>query len=350
MSKPNQEPALIPVSQQPLNAETPLRVLEAAITPAELVYVRNHFEIPDTSAEPWRLEIGGAVREPLALRLSDLQALPSKTVEATLECAGNGRNRLRPEPPGTPWGFGAVSLVRFTGVPLANVLEMAAPREAACEAAFFGADRGPVAPERVERFARSLPLETARHPDTLLAWEMNGKPLTPEHGFPLRLFVPDWYGVASVKWLEEIRLVTEPLEAFYQSERYIYLDESGTPQGQPVRRMRVRALTLTPADRSRRRIGAMEIAGIAWSGHGLIQAVAVSVDGGETWVEAELFPAESPYGAARWRLSWTPPRAGDYTLLAKATDAQGNSQPLEPRWNSLGYGNNSVQPVRVSIE
>jgi DMSO/TMAO reductase YedYZ molybdopterin-dependent catalytic subunit len=200
----------------------------------------------------------------------------------------------------------------------------------------------------VESFTRSLPLEIALEADTLLVREMNGAPLTADHGFPLRLVVPGWYGVASVKWLTRITVLRRPLKAFYQTERYVYEGERGTPNGAPVTRMRVRSLVARPAEGAELAGGPVEIAGSAWSGDAPIREVAVSTDGGATWRLADL-KSESPHGVTRWRLRWDPPGPGEHVIVSRASDAAGRVQPLEPVWNAHGYGNNVVQRVRVTV-
>jgi DMSO/TMAO reductase YedYZ molybdopterin-dependent catalytic subunit len=335
----------VPVQDRPFNAETPLEALLEPLTPAELVYVRNHFDVPEADAERWRLRVGGTVEHPRELSLEELQALPRHDVTLTLECAGNGRKLMDPLPPGVPWGLGAVSTVRFTGTPLSALLERAGLRPGTVEVVFTGADRGEAEPGRTVAFARSLPVEEALHPDTLLAWEMNGQPLPPDHGHPLRLVVPQMYGMASVKWLTRIEAVSHPFDGYYQ-DHYRY-ETPGEEKAPRVTRMRVRALIATPADGAEVE-GSVEVRGIAWSGEAPVTRVEVSCDGGGSWAEAELGTAPSAYVAALWRLRWTPPGPGAYTLLARATDAAGNTQPLDPLPNVRGYGNNSVQRVRVT--
>jgi DMSO/TMAO reductase YedYZ molybdopterin-dependent catalytic subunit len=233
-------------------------------------------------------------------------------------------------------------------VPLRDVLDRARPRTGAVEVAFRGADRGEVAPGRTASFERSLPLDAALAPDTLLVHEMNGAPLTPDHGFPLRLVVPAWYGVASVKWLTRVTVLRQPLEAFYQTEHYVYEGEPGRPGRAPVTRMRVRSLIARPADGAELRAGPVEIAGAAWSGDAAIREVAVTTDGGGTWRSAALEPAASPHAAVRWSLRWHAP-PGEHVIASRASDAAGGIQPLEPVRNALGYGNNVVQRVRVRV-
>lgn len=333
----------------PLNREAPLDALAAALTPTPSFYRRSHFPVPRADADAWRLRVGGEVARPLSLTLAELRALPRRTLAVTLECAGNGRSLMRPVPPGTPWGLAAVSTAEFTGVPLRDVLERAGPGPAAAEVLFEGADRGSVGPGREESYARSLPLAVALDGGALLAWEMNGEPLPAEHGFPLRLVVPGWYGMASVKWLATVRVLAEPFRGHFQAEHYVYLGEAGTPDGTPVTRARVRSLIASPEDGAAVPPGPVEVRGLAWSGAAPVARVEVSADDGATWAAAELGTPPSPHAAAPWRLVWHPPRRGEFALLARAVDAAGNAQPLAPMVNALGYGNNCVQRVAITV-
>jgi DMSO/TMAO reductase YedYZ molybdopterin-dependent catalytic subunit len=340
-----------PVRQaQPLNAETPLSALAQPITPDALFYVRSHLPLPQLDAARWRLAVDGAVTRPLQMSLAEIQQLPAVTLAVTLECAGNGRAFMARAAEGTQWEYGATATAQFTGTPLDTLLERAGIRHEAVELLFAGADQGEVEPGRRAAYQRSLPVPVARHPDTLLAWAMNGEPPAPEHGFPLRLVVPGWYGMASVKWLQRITALTGPFEGYYQKERYVYSGEAGLPDGTPVTCMRVRAVIARPNDGSRLSLAPVDIVGAAWSGDGAIRRVEVSTDVGSTWQEAALLPPASPYAAGPWRHRWHPPGPGRYTLLARAQDAAGNVQPLEPRWNRYGYGNNAVQRVTVVVE
>ncbi len=339
---------LIPVELRPFNAETPLAALAAPLTPAPSFYVRNHFDVPALDSEGFRLRVDGLVRSPLELSLAELRALPRRrSVTATLECAGNGRTLMRPAPGGTPWRYGAVGTARFTGTPLAAVLDRAGLAPGVLELLFAGADRGEVAPGRAVAFERSLPADAALRGDVLLAWEMNGEPLAPDHGHPLRLIVPGWYGVASVKWLVRISALGKPFEGHYQTEKYVYKGDASAPDGSPVSLMRVRAAIARPADGSHVGLGPVEVAGTAWSGSGPVTRVEVSADGGGTWAAATLGRSKSPVAAVPWRFAWSPSGPGEHTLIARAVDAAGHVQPLEPVWNEQGYGNNVAQRVRV---
>lgn len=338
-------PKAKPPEERP-NAETPWSALAEPLTPADRFFVRSHFGVPRIDPLRWRLRVEGAVRRPLELDLEALQALGAQEATVTLECAGNGRSLLKPTPPGLPWGLGAVGTARFTGLPLEALLRRAGLEPGAREVAFFGADQGEVEGGGVEAYARSLPLEEALRPEVLLAWGMNGAPLPPEHGFPLRLVVPGWYGMASVKWLVRILVLRAPFKGYFQAQDYLYQSPGGRVE--PVTRIRVRALILTPVQGARLEGGPVEVRGLAWSGYGPVRRVEVSADGGRRWQEAELW-ASSPYAAARWRYLWHPPAPGVYTLMARAQDASGAIQPLEPFWNERGYGNNQVHRVQVEV-
>jgi len=332
------------------NAETPMAAFAEPLTPTASFFVRSHFPLPPLEAGSWALAVGGAVERPLRLGLDDLAELPRRTLAVTLECAGNGRSRMTPKPPGVEWRFGAAGTARFTGVPLAAVLERAGPRPGAAVVVLNGADAGEVAPGRNEPFARALSLADARDPDVLLAWEMNGEPLTADHGRPLRAVAPGRYAVDSVKWLAEVRLQAEPFRGFYQEEHYRFRGAPGTPEGTAVGRLRVRALIGRPAGGETLAAGRpVEIGGTAWSGGGAVTSVEVSADGGATWQPAELGAAPSPHAATPWRLEWRPPAPGTYELIARATDESGAVQPLTPRTNTLGYGNNEAHRVRVVV-
>jgi len=314
------------IQQDPYNAETPLEVLAEEITPTESFFVRCHFGIPLLDLRTWHLEVEGAVRHPLRLSLSDLQALAHRAVVVTLECAGNGRALVDPVPSGVPWKLGAVGTACFVGVPLHHVLQQVGLLPGAVEVLFVGADAGEVEPGRREAFARSLPVDVALGSDVLLAWAMNGRPLRPEHGFPLRLVVPGWYGMASVKWLSRIVVLTEPFRGFFQTERYVYANGAV----EPVTRIRVRSLIVHPQDGARLPEEPADVLGIAWSGYGPIREVLFSADGRESFDEADLLAAPGPHAAVRWHVRWVPPRAGTYTLTARAADVAGHTQPRSP--------------------
>lgn len=337
------------VTKDPYNAQTPWAALAAPTTPAASFYARNNFPIPRIGRDEWRLSLGGAVARPATLSFRDLAALPAAELEVVLECAGNGRTRMRPVPEGTPWGDRAVGCATFKGAPFAEVVAACGVEPGAVEFVFRGADSGKAGGRHVA-FERSLPMDVALHPDTLLAWEMDGEPLTPGHGAPVRLLVPRWYGVASVKWLVEARAAKEPFRGHFQAERYVYETKPGSPDAVPVREMRVKSLLVEPAEDARLPVDRpVAVRGWAWSGHAPIEGVDVSTDGGATWHPATLGPSRGPYAWRAWTFSWTPRAPGEAVLVSRARDGTGATQPVEAEWNVHGYGNNAMLPRRVRV-
>jgi sulfane dehydrogenase subunit SoxC len=326
------------------NHGMPLEALRDAVTPLGLHYLLIHFDIPHVDAATWRLAIGGSVYRTLELTLDDIRARPSETRAVTLECAGNGRALLPRHEPSQPWLTEAVGNAEWTGTPLGPLLREAGVQASACEIVFTGLDRG--LQGGVEHaYERSLPRTEALHDDVLLAYAMNGEPLAPQHGFPLRLLVPGWYGMTHVKWLAAITAVDEPFRGWQQEEAYRI-------EGEPVTRMRPRALVVPPGipdflTRARYLAeGPCVLTGRAWSGWGAIERVEVSADGGATWADANL--DVDAHGWRGWSYRWDAP-AGDHELCCRATDAAGNTQPDGPTWNHGGYSNNAVQRVTVHV-
>jgi DMSO/TMAO reductase YedYZ molybdopterin-dependent catalytic subunit len=332
------------------NRGMPLEALRYDITPSGLHYLLVHFDIPGIDADSWRLRVGGLVRRPLELSLDDIRALPQRTAAVTMECAGNGRARLSPRPLSQPWLVEAVSTAEWTGTPLAGVLDAAGIDARAVELVFTGEDRG-IQGDDEHDYARSLTVADALRPEVLLAYEMNGRPLEPQHGFPLRLLVPGWYGMTSVKWLTSIAAVAEPFYGYQQEPAYHY-NRDADNVGPPVQRMRAKALMIPPGIPdffSRRRMvdnGRLEIRGRAWSGEAPIAEVELGVDG--RWTPARLDPPLGEYSWRGWSATWDA-SPGDHELSCRATDAAGNVQPTEQPWNYQGMGNNLVQIVPVTV-
>jgi DMSO/TMAO reductase YedYZ molybdopterin-dependent catalytic subunit len=295
------------------------------------------------------------VARPLRLSLEDLTSRPSRHVTVTMECAGNGRALFSPRPLSQPWLLEAVGTAEWTGVPLHEVLEEAAPLGDACEVVFTGLDRGSEEEGVVEPYQRSLPLAEARTEDVLLAHGINGGPLPPQHGFPLRLVVPGWYGMGNVKWLSRITVVSEPFTG-YQNQVGYRLRQAPDELGTPVTRIEPRALMVPPGVPdffTRRRLltpGPCTLFGRAWSGWGPITGVEVSVDGGVTWHEGELSdePVAS-YAWWSWTWTWDAPAPGDYELCCRARDGSGRVQPLDGPWNLHGFANNALHRVAVTV-
>ena len=332
------------------NRGMPLEAMRYDLTPTGLHYLVIHFDIPPADVATWRLTIGGHVRTSLELMLEDIRSRPRTTVPVTLECAGNGRARLSPRPLSIPWLGEAIGTAEWTGTPLAPLLEEAGIEPGAVEVVFTGSDRGTQG-DVDQYYGRSLTVEHAMRPEVLLAYEMNGRPLEPQHGFPLRLVVPGWYGMTSVKWLASIDVVTEPFLGYQQAASYRYKRDADDP-GEPVSRLRVRAVMIPPGFPdyfSRRRFvepGRLTITGRAWSGTGPVERVEVGVDG--EWADATLDRPIGDFAWRGWSFEWdaTP---GEHELACRATDAGGNTQPLDAPWNYLGMGNNAVQRLVVTV-
>jgi DMSO/TMAO reductase YedYZ molybdopterin-dependent catalytic subunit len=312
-------------SRHPANAEAPDGAFGRLITPAEERFLRCHFAIPQLGASH-AIRISGAVATPRVLALPQMLRMPAVTETVVTECAGNGRASIHPRVSGEQWANRAVSTAQWTGVPVRSVLEL---RESAVEVVFTGADGG--------EYQRSLPREVAMDADTLLAWEMNGEPIPPRFGGPVRLVVPGWYGMASVKWLARIEAVERPFEGEFQTRKYVYAP------GDPVTRLRIKSM-FTGLDERVRAGSPIRICGLAWGGEGLARVV-VEIDGRRH--AARLVGPALPHAWRRFELRWTPKAPGRYSLTCRATDAEGNTQPDEPQWNELGYGNNAVQRVQI---
>jgi DMSO/TMAO reductase YedYZ molybdopterin-dependent catalytic subunit len=332
------------------NSGMPLEALRYDVTPAGLHYLLIHFDIPDCDAAGWQLRLGGLVSRPAQLGLDELRRMRAWTLRATLECAGNGRGQGSPRYPSMPWLEEGVSTADWTGVPLADVLRQVDVRTSAREIVFHGADRG--FDGGIEHdFARSLTVAEAMREDVLLAYAMNGAPLLPQHGAPLRLVVPGWYGMASVKWLESIEAIDTAFDGVQQAASYHFRSEAGE-KGVPCTRMRVNSLMVPPGIPDffgRRRTveaGRVEILGRAWSGDGEVKRVEFGVDG--AWQDAALDPPAGAHAWRRWRASWQAGK-GAHELRCRATDATGAVQPLEPPWDVTGFGNNSAQRVEVTV-
>lgn len=345
------EAGLVVHRAYPLNGETSVPDLAGgAVMPNGRFYLRNHFDIPRLDGERYRLSVGGLVERPLSLSMRDLHNLHAESLVVTLECAGNGRSLFDPEVPGEAWGLGAVSTAEWTGVPLIEVIERAGMRSGATQLMFRGADGGLLEGHDAPiRFERGLTFDQIRKTGALLAYEMNGEPLSSPHGYPLRLIVPGWYAVASVKWLTEIIVTDEPCEAHYQTEKYWYhWVRNGRDGRAPVTLMNVRALIASPDQGESLPRGETAIRGVAWSGAGSISKVEVSLNDGP-WREARLVGERRPSAWQWWELITRLEQTGPLAVRARATDTAGRTQPERAEWNRLGYGNNSIHSVSAQV-
>jgi len=338
--------ALTVIQPEPFNAEAPPEALAGDVTPNRLHFVRSNFTLPFHDGE---LEIGGAVDMPMTLTLDDLRSMPSAERVVTMECAGNGRLGQTPLPAGEPWGGYAVSTASWKGAFLHEVLKQARPVTYPIDVTFQGADHGPYHQFKDLTFIRSLPFAHAADPsaEILIAYEMNGEPLPPDHGAPFRLIVPHWYGVASVKWLKRIELLPEQYAGEFQNGHYMY--QWADRPHDPVTTMRVRARITDPAPGATIRAGTYTVRGKAWSGTGPVTHVHISLTGEGDWHPAHLEPRKGPYQWQDWSFDWEAAEPGRHTLRARATDAHGNVQPHVPPWNRLGYGNNAIEIPYVDV-
>jgi DMSO/TMAO reductase YedYZ molybdopterin-dependent catalytic subunit/rhodanese-related sulfurtransferase len=335
----------------PLNCETSIPALIGGVVmPNARFYVRNHFDTPHLDPESWRLEVKGLVDRPVRVSLRDLHGMRSETLVATLECAGNGRAGFDPPAEGEQWQLGAVSTAEWTGVPLAEILDRAGLNPQAVEIVFRGADQGTAGGAAGPiRFERSLSAADAAQSSSLLAYAMNGEPLPLEHGYPLRLIVPGWYAVASVKWLTEIEATGSPFTGYFQSQRYVYeTQRNGTVAREPVRLQHVRSIITQPSAGQQVTTGDLVIRGVAWSGAAPIDKVEVSIGSGP-WQHARLIGQRHRHSWQWWELLTRIDNPGETTLRARATDLAGRTQPDRPRWNRLGYGGNAVQHLPLLI-
>ena len=335
------------------NHGLPLEAMRWDVTPVGLHYLLTHYDIPDVDPATWRLEIDGLVRNRRSLSLDEIRALPAVETAVTMECAGNGRAHVEPHVVSQPWLLEAVGTARWRGPTVAGLLEDAGISDGATDVLFTGLDRGVEGGEEQD-YARSVPLAEVLAGDAILAYEVNDVPLPPQHGFPLRLVVPGWYGMTSVKWLGRITLLDAPHDGYQMRHSYRLRNEEDE-EGELLSRIQLRSLMIPPGIPeflTRARVvgaGACELEGRAWAGDAEIIGVDVSTDGGETWAEAELGDDSlGRWAWRRWRLTWDA-EPGEYELCCRARDSAGRSQPLEPPWNVGGYANNAVQRVPVTV-
>ena len=347
---------MIVYSREYLTLEMPMSLLNSWITPVDNFFVRNNLLMPpaiDTSA--WTLSITGEVERPLTINYHDFMQLATFKVTNTIECAGNSRVNFQPPIGGVLWGRGAVGNAAFEGPPLAAVLRLAGLKPTAKHVAFRGLD---VIPPGASEFIRSIPIEKAMERGTLLATKMNDSALTPSHGFPARALVPGWIGSASIKWLQEIRVLSHEFHGFYMDPGYrIPVASPSAPESSPVKTvtltsLRVKSIIAQPADDAVLQLSPRQrlaVRGASWAGESTIAGVEVSTDGGRTWHAAVLGPDHSKYAWRLWHYDWRPAEPGSYVILSRATDSAGRVQPMEPRWNPGGYLWNGVDKIHVQI-
>ena len=342
---------------RPFDAETPVREFRPFLTPNHRFFVRSHFGPPPPDAiteANWTLRIGGLVERPQRFTLKDLRQLDVATITAVVQCSGNGRAFHRPKVPGVQWERGAVGNAEWTGVRLRDLLAKAGVHAGAHHVQFQGADRPVVA--SVPLFTRSIPLEKALHPDTILAYEMNGRPLPLLHGAPLRVITPGWMADSCIKWLTEITVSQDEAQGYYMQTAYRYPTRPVVPGEaiaasdlKPVEEMTVKSLIAAPQEGESVKSGPVTIQGMAWSGEAKVVKVEVSFDEGKTWESSRLVGEDRPYAWRQWQLIWKAKAAGTFTILCRATDANGEQQPATTPWNPSGFLWNGWDRVTVTV-
>jgi sulfite oxidase len=341
---PGKSPELISLGDG-LNYSAPLaNVSSGTLVSNPLFFLRSNNRPPDLKPQDWRVQLNGRVKRALSFDLASLQALPSVTHEVWLECAGNSRSRWNPPGEGNQWDDQAISNARWTGVPLATLLDQAGVEADAVEVVFSGHDRD----DKGTPFQRGLPIDVARNATVLLAYAMNGEPIPAPNGGPVRLIVPRWAGIASVKWPERIEVVNQPFRGYYNAERYIMVDGSGQTVG-IIREMPVKAIMAWPNEGEHLAAGVHAVFGFAWSGYAPVRTVEISADDGQSWSSARLVKGDGPLAWTRWEYEWRLSAPGTARLLVRATDEAGNQQPAKAAWNKFGYQMNAILTRTVTV-
>lgn len=345
---------LISRSARPPDYETPVALLDSWITPNEHFYVRSHMPVPPAlDAAAWTLQVEGEVATPLTLSLAEIRKLPAASVAVTLECAGNGRAFFEPPVAGIQWQKGAVGTARWTGVRLAEVLKRAGAKSSGAFVLMNGADRGP---GTMPDFVRQVPMAKALDPDTILAYDMNGVPIPPVHGFPLRAIVPGWEGAYSVKWITNLQVVDKEFDGFWVATAYRFPTKRVKPGAAvppadmaPLTGLVIKSLITQPLDGAALQRGTIPVAGFAWAGEDDVQRVEVSADHGATWQPARLVGEQARYAWRRFEATLEATKAESYLIMSRATDSKGRRQPEVPVWNPSGYLWNLPDQVRVEV-
>lgn len=341
-------PYLTTRSLSPENQETPIHFISLRQPIADsLFYRRNHFPYPILTPESYTLKISGSVDHPLRLHYSELLNLPSQTNRVLIECSGNKRAYFEEKVFGEQWEHGALSEGIWKGVPLTTLLEYSGINDDAAEVVFRGRDTGVKNGQHVY-YERSLPIDKALHPEVMIAYEYNGKPISHKHGYPFRLIVPGWYGMASVKWLKEITLIKNKFTGPFQTEDYVYYYKNGTSE--PVTTHKVNSTIQQPLDKQLVKSGTHAINGIAWTGTAVITKVEISFDKGDSWEEAKLLNTPKEYQTVSWSYVKEFKSGNIYYISVRATDSEGSTQPANAIWNKKGYGYNSAMTITVKAE
>lgn len=341
-------------NDRPEDLESPVEYLNQWLTPVDSFFVRQHLPRPTVNEANFKLVLTGRVAKEMNVTLAQLRALPQYTVPAVLECTGNGRAFFSPRVPGVQWGRGAIGNAEWTGPRLADVLKLAGADGSAAYVTTNGADNGLA---KTPDFIRSLPMKKAVDPATLLALKMNGEPLPDLHGFPLRLIVPGWDGTSWVKWVNYLSVDQTSHTGFYMNPGYRFPKHPGPP-GAPVdpadleviEAMPVQSYITGHTEGAKVPIGPLTLKGIAWAGDTRVAKVEVSTDAGLTWKTARLSGKDLPYTWRLWAVEWRPEKPGYFTVLSRATDIEGRTQPMVPTWNPSGYLFNAIDRIGLSVE
>jgi sulfite oxidase len=360
---PGKDPNLILLSERPLVAETPEALLDDDTTPTSRFFIRNNGEPPEATRQPdaWKITIDGEVNKPLELTLGELKTkVRPVTRRLLLECGGNGRSFFIPHTEGEPWSNGGAGCAEWTGARVADVIRAAGLKPLASFSAHYGADVHPSGDPTKTVLSRGVPIRKLMDESNLIAWEMNGKPLEPMHGFPVRLLIPGWPGSLACKWLTRIRL---------RDKVHDGVGMGGTSYRVPIKpmlpgstasdknfadleSMPVRAIITSPADSTRLSANTREIKlrGAAWAGDYAVRSVDVSMDFGASWQRASLSPPKNRYDWQRWTTTLRLPSDGYFEIWSRATDARGIMQPhVAGNWNPQGYGANPMHRIAILV-
>jgi DMSO/TMAO reductase YedYZ molybdopterin-dependent catalytic subunit len=355
-ARPETDPFTVRVTR-PFDAETPVSELASFLTPNHRFFVRSHFgpaAKEQIGESQWRLAVSGAVERPQVFTMNALRQLETVTITSVLQCSGNGRAYHRPRVPGVQWERGAVGNAQWTGVRLRDVLQSVGVRTEGRHVQFQGADR-PAMPT-VPLFVRSIPREKALHPDTILAYEMNGEALPLLHGAPLRVITPGWMAESCIKWLTDIVVREDESTGYYMQTAYrvpTHSSTSGTGPNTdttvPVEVMPVKSLIVFPQSGESVRVGPVTIQGVAWAGDSRVAKVELSMDEGNTWEPARLLGEVQPYAWRQWQFAWSAKVPGTFQVLCRATDEQGSIQPAISAWNPSGFLWNGWDRITVQV-
>jgi sulfite oxidase len=344
---------LIPRKVNPDNFESPVNAINSWITPNHLFFIRCHLPYPDLSLETWTLTLNGEVNTSKSISYNELIKMPHISKDVIIECSGNKRGLMEPPASGNQFEMGTIGNAKWTGVPLSFVLELADIKDNVKEIIFSGLDKGfrPDMPQELN-FIRSLPNDKNLLNECILALYMNDVPLPFEHGFPLRLIVPGWHGMAHVKWLSHITASSSQFKGPFQTVDYVYINnEDDYSNAVPVTENKVNSIISWPGKGEIIKPGQYIIKGIAWTGgNRTVQKVQVSTDNGTNWSDAQLTsPEHKPYTWTFWEFTWNISQPGHYSVLARAVDSLGNMQPKHAAWNAKGYSNNSIHKIDVVV-